>query len=60
MEVISVIKLNMSKFISGNASYRSVQNLVSFRVQCKNLEIEVHRATFLPVLYEYETLTSSC
>jgi len=42
---------------SGNACYRSVQNLLSSRLLSKNLKIKIYRTIILPVvLYGCETL----
>ena len=41
---------------SGNVGYHSVQNLLSFRLQSKNLKIKIYRTIILPVvLYGCET-----
>jgi hypothetical protein len=41
---------------SGNASYHSVQNLLSSRVLSKNVKIRMYKTIILPVLlYGYET-----
>jgi len=39
---------------SGNA-YRSVQDLLSYRLLSKNLNIKIYRTIILPVLYGCET-----
>jgi len=45
-----------SRLRSGNACYHSVQNLLSSRLLSKNLKINVHKSTILPVvLYGCET-----
>ena len=45
-----------SRLRSGNACYHSVQNLLSFRLLCKNLKINISRTIILPVvLYGCET-----
>jgi hypothetical protein len=45
-----------SRLKSGNASYHSVQNLLSSRLLSKNIKIKVYRTVFLPVvLYGCET-----
>ena len=45
-----------SRLRSGNACYRSVQNLLSFRKLSKNLKIKIYRTIILPVvLYGCET-----
>jgi len=45
-----------SRLRSGNAYYRSVQNLLSSRLLSKNLKIKVYRTIILPVvLYGCET-----
>jgi hypothetical protein len=45
-----------SRFKSGNASYHSVQNLLSSRLLFKNIKIGVYRTIILPVvLYGFET-----
>jgi hypothetical protein len=45
-----------SRLNSGNACYYSVQNLLSFRLISKNLEIKLYKTVILPVmLYECET-----
>jgi len=44
-----------SRLRSGNACYRSVQNLLSSRLLSKNLKIKIYRTIILPVvLYGYE------
>jgi len=44
------------KLKSGNACYYSVQNLLSFSLLSKNLEIKIYRIIILPVvLYGCET-----
>jgi hypothetical protein len=41
---------------SGNASYRSIQNLLSSRLLCKNVKIRTHKSVILPVvLYGCDT-----
>ena len=45
-----------SRLRSGNACYRSVQNLLSSRLLSKNLKIKIYRTIILPVvLYGCET-----
>jgi hypothetical protein len=45
-----------SRLTSGNACYRSVQNLLCSRLLSKNLKTEIHRTIILPaVLYGCET-----
>ena len=45
-----------SRLRSGNACCHSVQNLLSFRLLSKNLEIKIYRTIILPVvLYGCET-----
>ena len=45
-----------SRLRSGNACYLSEQNLLSTRLQSKNLKIKIYRTTILPVvLYGCET-----
>ena len=45
-----------SRLKSGNACYHSVQNLLSSRLQSKNLKIKTYRTVILPVvLYGCET-----
>ena len=45
-----------SRFKSGNASYHSVQNLLSSRLLSKSFKIKIYRTVILPVvLYESET-----
>ena len=45
-----------SRLMSGNACYRSVQNLLSSRLLSKNLKIEIYRNIILTVfLYGCET-----
>jgi hypothetical protein len=47
-----------SIMMSGNAyySYHSVQNLLSSRLLCKNIEIKIYKSIILPgVLYGFET-----
>jgi hypothetical protein len=45
-----------SEFNSGNASYHSVQNLLSSRLISKNLKIKIYETVILPVvLYGCET-----
>ena len=45
-----------SRLRSGNASYYSVQNLLSFRLLSKHLNIKIYRTIILPVvLYGCET-----
>jgi hypothetical protein len=45
-----------SRFISGNACYYSVQNLLSSRLISKNLKIKIYKTVILPVvLYGCET-----
>jgi len=45
-----------SRLRSGNASYHSVQNLLSSRFLSKNLKIKIYRTIILPVvLYGCET-----
>ena len=45
-----------SRLKSGNACYRSVQNLLSSSLLSKNLWIKIYRTIILPVvLYGYET-----
>ena len=45
-----------SRLRSGNASYYSVQNLLSSRLLSKNLKIKIYRTIILPVvLYGCET-----
>jgi len=45
-----------SRLNSGNASYHSVQNLMSSILLSKNLKIKIYRTIILPVvLYGYET-----
>ena len=39
-----------SRLRSGNASYYSVQNLLSSRLLSKNLKIKIYRARILPVV----------
>jgi hypothetical protein len=44
------------RFNSGNASYHSVQNLLSFRLLSKKLKIRIYKTIILPeVLYGCET-----
>src|SRR5215510_13087939 len=45
-----------SRLKLGNASYHSVQNLLSSRLLSKNLKIKIYRTIILPVLYESLTL----
>jgi hypothetical protein len=46
------------KLTSGNACYHSVQNLLSFRLLSKSVEIRIYKTVILPVvLYEWETLS---
>jgi hypothetical protein len=40
---------------SGNACYRSVQNLLSFGLISNNIKITICRTITMPVLYECET-----
>ena len=40
-----------SRSRSGNASYHSVQNLLSFRLLSKNLMIKIYRTIILPVVF---------
>jgi hypothetical protein len=45
-----------SRMKSGNACYRSVQNLLCSRLLSRNLKIKIYRNIILPVvLYGYET-----
>jgi hypothetical protein len=45
-----------NRLISGNACYHSVQNILSFRLLCKNFGVKIYKTTFLPVvLYGCET-----
>ena len=46
----SVEKEIKSRLKSGNASYHSVQNLLSSSLQSKNLKIKVHRTIILLVV----------
>ena len=52
----SIVEEIKSRSRSGNACYRSVQNLLSSRLLSKNLKIKIHRTIILPVvLYGCET-----
>ena len=42
-----------SRLKSGNACYYSVQNLLSYGLLSKNLNIEIHRTTKLPVVFAW-------
>jgi hypothetical protein len=44
-----------SRLKSGNASYYSVQNLLSSRLLSENLKITIYRTIILPVLFRCET-----
>jgi hypothetical protein len=47
-----------SRLKSGNASYHSVQNLLSSRLLSRNLKIKIYRTIILPFfLYGFETLS---
>jgi hypothetical protein len=37
-----------SRFMSGNACYHAVPNLLSFSLLSKNLKIRIHRTVILP------------
>jgi len=43
-------ELIMSKLKSGNASYKSVQNILSSSLLPKNLKIKIYRTTILSVI----------
>ena len=52
----SVYHSTKSRLKFGNASYHSVQNLLSSRFLSKNLKIKIYRTIILPVvLYRCET-----
>ena len=52
----SILEEIKSRLRSGNACYYSVQNLLSSRLQSKNLKIKIYRTIILPVvLYGCET-----
>jgi hypothetical protein len=45
-----------SRLNLGNASYHSIQNLLSSHLLCKNVSIKIYKAIVLPlVLHGYET-----
>jgi hypothetical protein len=45
-----------SRLNSGNASYHSVQSLLSFRLLSRNVKVKIHKTIILPVvLYGCET-----
>jgi len=45
-----------SRLRSGNAFYHSVQNLLSSRLLCKNLNINIYRFIILPFVFMGVTL----
>jgi hypothetical protein len=45
----------MSRLNSGNARYRSVPNLLSIHLLCRNLQIKTHKTMSLCILYGCET-----
>ena len=45
----SIVVEIKSRLRSGNACYRSVQNLLSSRLLSKNLKIKIYRTIILPV-----------
>ena len=52
----SIVEEIKSRLRSGNACYHSVQNILSSRLQSKNLKIKIYRIIILPiVLYGCET-----
>ena len=54
----SIVEEIKSRLKSGNACYRSVQNLLSSRLLSKNLKIKIYRTVILPVVL-YGCKTSS-